>query len=190
MKKHCLFVLFGWPILLWGQVRHELKMDIFQPLLRKVAVAYEIVPQKRVGFELGAGYGWGTLAVAQEPPQSSLQFGQHLAQVSVAAKYYFSKHAKGDRWFVGAYILHESETYRAPGFDEAYFARYGSYPTYVKNLRTGIGPRFGFKRVFRKGLLVELGMAFDVDLNGLLLSEHARVLDLSGAYILQLGYRF
>ncbi len=192
MKKICLFAFLLSSNLAFGQMRHEIKLDVLQGLLRSAFVSYEIAPTKHFGVEIGLGHRWDKIGFfAPVSSESKYQsFDRNNGQILLAAKFYPSKRANGDRWFLGGYFIEEYELNRDPKYDQAYLEAFGTPSSSNRNVRSGLGATTGFKRVYKNRIIIELGMAFDVDVAGLVAKKDEVNFELSGMFNFKVGYRF
>jgi hypothetical protein len=189
MKKYCFFALLLLPCVLTGQTYHEIKTDFF-PLINRLAnVSYELVPTKHFGIEFGLGHRWGDLGffntLSAQPEY--LSFDRNSVQAMVTGKFYIAKKAQGDRWFVGPFMSYEREISREAGYEQAYRENFGRPPLVQRDIRGGIGVVGGFKRVYKNGLLIELGMGYDLD--AIALTRASPYFDVGGFFQIKLGYR-
>lgn len=192
MKKITFCFLLLLPAFAHAQIRHEIKLDAFQSVLRSVFISYELAPAKHYGLEFGIGHKWDKLSflTTQPDPEGYQSFNRNLMQVYLAGKWYFSKKANADRWFAGGYFLEEYEWYRDPAYEPEYVKNYGEPSAVGKNSLSGLGGQIGYKKVFRNNWLLELGFAMHVNVGNLFLSADQRFLDVGGFYQVKLGYTF
>ncbi len=192
MKNNYIFSLLFIPCFAFGQARHDIKLDLMKGFLRTAFLSYEASPSKHFGIELGFGYEWGKLGLftAGVPSAEDYQsYAQNIGQVSVTGKYYPSKRANSDRWFIGGYINEKYELSRDPNYSSAYQKAYGHEPTFSQNIWTGLGGTVGYKKVFGNRLLLELGFSTEFNLAALLASKEERTFDFGGTIQAKVGYR-
>lgn len=189
MKKCCFFPLLLLPLVLTGQKQHEIKADFYPAIQRMAFVSYELVATPHFGLEIGLGHRWGDIGFtnSNSPQQEYYSFDRNSIQAQLAGKFYISKNAQGDRWFLAPYFLYERQTSLAPDYATAYREKLGRTPTLDRNIRGGLGGSAGFKRVYKNRLLIELGIGFDVNL--LELTKADRIIDIGSNLQLKLGYR-
>lgn len=192
MKKNLLIVLLFFPNLAFSQARHDLKVDLFQGFLRTANLSYEATPSKHFGVELGFGYEWGEVGFfnGASPLEGEFQsYGQNVGHFSMMGKYYPSKRANGDRWFVGGYLNERFEIKRDPDYAIDYEQLFGRPPQDKQSLWTGLGATIGFKRVYQSRLIIELGFSSEFNVAALLASKDERTFDLGGSIQMKVGYR-
>ncbi len=105
-------------------------------------------------------------------------------------KYYPSKRANADRWFIGGSFIQKIELSRDPNYAKVFQEKFGFAPKENKYIDSGLGTSLGFKRVYRNRLIVELGMICEVSLTKLFKSGNEQSFDLSSYVQLKIGYRF
>lgn len=192
MKIQLKFVLLFFPLVSFGQARHDLKIDLVQGLLRTANFSYEASPTKHFGLELGFGHTWGEIGIFTDPAPSVegyKSFYQRVGQVSLMGKYYPSKNANSDGWFCGGYFVQKFELSRDPGYDLAYQEKYGSPTTDDRYLWSGLGGTGGYKKVFNNRLILEWGFSADMNMAALFASKDKRTLDFGGTIQAKIGYR-
>jgi len=192
MKIQLKFILLFFPLFVFGQARHDLKVDLVQGLLRSANFSYEASPTKHFGLELGFGHTWGEIGIfaGQAPSvEEYLKFDQTVGQVSLMGKYYPSPKANSDGWFYGGYFVQKFELSRDPGYSLAYEEKYGKPPAEDRNLWSGLGGTGGYKKVFNNRLIVEFGFSADMNMASLLASKDKRTLDFGGTIQAKIGYR-
>lgn len=192
MKIQLKFVLLFFPLVAFGQARHDLKTDLVQGLLRTATFSYEASPTRHFGLELGFGHTWGEIGIFTDPAPSVegyKSFDQTVGQVSIMGKYYPSKKANGDGWFYGGYFVQKFELSRDSGYDIAFEEKYGNPPTDDRNLWSGLGGTGGYKKVFNSRLILELGFSADINMAAFLASKAKRPHDFGGTIQAKIGYR-
>lgn len=192
MKKILCILLLAIPFLSFGQVNHDLKVDLMKGLLRAVFLSYEAAPTKHFGIELGFGHEWGKIGLFHSviPSAEDYQtYAQNIGQVSIMGKFYPSKRANGDRLFFGPHFIQKFEMSRDPGYAISYRKINGTEPPNNRNVWSGLGGTLGFKKVYQNRLVLELGFSSDVNIAALLVSKDERSLDFGGTIQAKIGYR-
>lgn len=178
------------PLCLHAQMRHDLKVDLFQVFLSNAVLHYELSQGKYFGVEIGLGYGWSdTYVMSAIPDAPNALFNQSIGVASLAARFYPSKKANADRFYIGAYLWQDYLLKRETGYKEAFLETYGFEPMIDRNLRTALGGSLGFKRVYKNRILVEIGTRMDVNPPAINGRGDDNVL-ISGYVEGRVGYRF
>ncbi len=184
------------PMLLLGQVKHEAKVNLLtRPDGYKLA--YEFIPKKKLGFELGIGYLFedtGLLSIDPEPVTFSF-VDTEVIIFYLETKYYFlSKESEkiGEGFWGGLYTYHEIETYRDPNysskFQEINNTQYREKP--YRRLDFGIST--GYKFILKKHFIIEPTSGLSVDISDYTSSKHKDFASptFTGMFFLNIGYRF
>ncbi|MDO8969528.1 MAG: hypothetical protein Q7U74_02505, partial [Saprospiraceae bacterium] len=161
-------------------------------LMRTANFSYEATPSKHFGVELGFGYEWGEVGFfnGTSPLEGEFQsYSQNIGHVSIMGKYYPSKRANGDRWFLGGYFNEKFEIKRDPDYDIEYENVFGRKPQNKQNLWSGLGATVGLKRVYLNRVIVEVGFSSEINAAALFTSKAERTLDFGGSVQLKVGYR-
>jgi|GEM_PF-5374984 len=150
------------PLCLHAQMRHDLKVDLFQVFLSNAVLQYELSQGNHFGVEIGLGYGWSdTYVMSAIPDAPYALFDQIIGVASFGARFYPSKKANADRFYVGAQLRQDYLLKRETGYKDAFLETYGFEPIIDRNLRTVLGGSMGFKRVYKNRILVEIGTRMD-----------------------------
>ncbi|MCB0548719.1 MAG: hypothetical protein KDD19_14155 [Phaeodactylibacter sp.] len=196
MKKMLLSLAMVLPALLFSQSRHELKVDLFGPIFTdEVRLAYEYMPNRKWGIELGLGYYWGGLSVDTIFPAPGpayipeyVQFGRHFLNVFLGGKYYVAPKYGADRFFLGLYWWNQWETYRDPAYDEYWernFNRPVDWDTYRKS---SLGVQAGYKWAIMDRFIIE--PVFGIDFNFATALKEEPTFEIDAIFFIKAGYRF
>lgn len=177
----------------FGQKIHEIKTDLLLPFVPGAHLAYEFIPQKRLGVELEARYRWNVdgydnCPLCCDPPPSR----QRVLTFNLNAKFYLLRKNPGSGLYAGAYIR---EDWRVSPPDPE--SGYLSIPEYrlpireaqlnERNLRNSIGLLAGYKFLLWKRWALEASMGLDWDYRWLFGDRLER--DWTGIPSLKAGYR-
>lgn len=191
MKNKFLLAAMLLPLCLHAQWRHDLKVDVFQGFLSTAILHYEVSKSNHFGVEFGLGHRWSEIAVNTIPSTNTYaRFDQNIGVASLAARFYPSKRAQTDRFYIGAYLWEEYLLKQESGYKEAFLETFGFEPANNRNLRTALGGSLGFKRVYKNRILIEIGFRMDANLAAIIGKGDDAVLDISGYVEGRVGYRF
>lgn len=201
MKQLITILVLFCPMLLMGQVKHEIKVDGFSVyhnfLFNKkllLQASYEAILNKRIGLEAGLEYSWGITTLSKGFGASALwwKFDKEYIQFYVQGKYYFFPSTEGDRLWGGIYTFHQIETYKDSAFfDTATEYNIEGYKTIDKPYeRLELGLSVGYKLLIKNHIIIEPVFGMGVDFSAYLLPPEYKDLDISGFYSLNIGYRF
>ena len=182
----------------FGQKIHEIKTDLLLPLVVNGAhLAYEFIPQKRLGVELEARYRWGVDGYYYNFYNcfeciEMRTSAQKVLTLNLNTKFYFLKNYGGSGAYAGAYVRGD---WRLSRRDPAY--EYFSIPDYYlnvrsqqpqnRNLRNSIGLLAGYKLLFWKHWTLEASMGLDWDYRWLF-GDRTKM-EWNGIPSLKAGYR-
>ncbi len=129
--KNLLLILsfIGLPLLLLGQLKHELKivpLDLFSIY----TPSYELIFNERIGIELGTSYGSkefmlfdGTILGNNFSTES---FDRKLFIPSISGKFYFSSKKNGSGFNIGPHVKFTFNTFVEDTFEKAYIQKYNT----------------------------------------------------------------
>ena len=137
------------PTLLCAQVKTEFKIDAFNLIYKDPHISLEIMPTKKIGFELGVKYNFDeiyldTTQVILLSTNSKIRFSQQSISGLASIKFYPFPNKFSNRIFFGFYFHQEFETKEAENYESLYQEIYGRVSTLEKN-RSAVGVTLGYK---------------------------------------------
>ncbi len=190
----------------FGQKIHEIKTDVLLPLVVNGAhLAYEFIPEKRLGVELEARYRWNVNGhysnegpISAPCPSIECEYPLFIRQqkvltININAKFYLMKKRSGSGPYAGAYVREDwLLSRRDRGYEYLYIPEYylsgQSQPVQNRNLRNSIGLLAGYKFLLWKHWTLEASMGLDWDYPSLF-GDRSNDVDPSGIPSLKAGYR-
>ncbi len=189
----------------FGQKIHEIKTDLLLPFVPGGHLAYEFIPEKRLGVEVEARYRWNVNGhYSNEGPISPpcptteceslplFLLNQKVLTINISAKFYLLKKRSGSGPYVGAYVREDwLLSRRDPVYAYLYLPEYyvndRIQPVQSSNLRNSIGLLAGYKFLFWKHWTLEASMGIDWDYRSLF--GDRTEMDWAGIPSLKAGYR-
>ena len=179
----------------FGQKIHEIKTDLLLPFVPGGHLAYEFIPEKRLGIELEGRYRQNLEGYYPYPCNTCeiiSQNDQKVLTLNVNAKFYVSKNSGGRGAYVGAYVredwrLGARESTSQYQFLPEYSISIRPQPIQKIMLRNSIGILAGYKFLFWKHWTLEASMGLDWDYRWLFGDRIE--MDWNGIPSLKAGYR-
>ena len=181
----------------FGQKIHEIKTDLLLPFVPGAHLAYEFIPQKRLGVELEARYRWDVDGFYDRPNSCGgcnelTRVGQKVLTLTLNAKFYFLKNKAGSGAYAGAYMREDWQISRRDlAYEYFYIPEYfdgKAGPSQSRSLRSGVGVLAGYKFVLRQRWTVEASLGIDKNYRWLF-GERSKGEELAGIPSLKAGYR-
>ena len=142
-------ILLLLPCFLCAQVKTEFKIDAFNLIHKDPHISLEIMPSKKMGFELGVKYNFDeiyldTATVILLSNNSKKRFSQQSIAGLASIKFYPFPNKFSNRFFFGFYFHQEIETKEAENYERLYQEFHGRASTLEKN-RSAVGVLLGYK---------------------------------------------
>lgn len=188
-------ILLLLPILLCAQVKTELKIDAFNLIYKDPHISLEIMPTKKIGFELGVKYNFDkifldTSRMIVTTNDSKMEFQHQSISGLASIKFYPFPNKFSNRFFFGFYFHQEFETKEAENYENLYQEIYGRTFTIEKN-RSAVGVTLGYKWFPRRKqkFFVEGAINFDRNIKSFSDDNKTSADELSMVFI-KFGKRF
>lgn len=205
MKQLITILFLLCPMLLLGQVKHELKTDvgaildnfIYETTKFTFQLSYEAVLKRKIGIEFGFRYNDNQEQVTVEninQPYMSWFFDKRYIQFYLEGKYYFFPKNVGDKLWGGLYTRHRFETYKDPAFfqkvEEFNLPQYRYIKKPYEELELGLS--LGYKWLIKDRIIIEPSYGMSLDFSSFVHKEYEGkgALDIEAKILLNIGYRF
>ncbi|MFK7775010.1 MAG: DUF3575 domain-containing protein [Saprospiraceae bacterium] len=164
-----LFLLFTFTL---QAQQNEIKIDALGPIWEEeINVSYEWLFKDKIGIEGGIGYIYSperlsSISNTTVMIDGVIPFKKRAWSFLVSGKYYFSPKPKGNRFFLGTFILYRTQ----PKIEDAYFEAYEMYfnepDKYLPDANLSVGLSTGYKiLLFKDQIILEpiLGAGIRID---------------------------